>query len=957
MTDNDDDDNNNNNNNSTFIERTIGEWTSYQDENNGQIYYHNETTGESQWDPPTPGFEHEDKLQDDDDGDSDGSLKKNDDKEEEAATAEATDDVDDVVGREEENIDIDIDTAVVDDKNDDDDNDDDNLQPPKDNDNDVGADDSDDIAAAATATEVDDVKGDQEEENIKQVVEEAEDIADGQDMGNGWVAYEDQDTGGIYYYNADTGQTQWDKPNGPSSPIDAFPDDDEYNDDSQPQSKSPTIEEKVDNRKGDQQTDDNNKEGTASATTAEQFLQQPEAVMERNVMEYISTLVEELGPQIAGPKAMTSLMNGYNGDTSICGVLGLWLAELKSMGGSIGGNNNSTSDIGKMGDQINDNLFQDGANSARDVAENVINRLAKEHFTKEGGHAIMQLSKKEAAFIDKMIGSSRWRKLLIDLSATNKDSKLFMYCLQSISNLGHHREIANRINQSDYFGVFNSMLQSELGIAGKVAVDGYTKEVSDSTVNGNSDNGTSQSPMKSLIADLRRTCTSTSFTYLYAMEVLRELLSKSNKLLSDKTKHPESFQAAIRKWERLSEEIEDEMLKPQKSGTSFQRKRRIDVAITMSDLFQRKRRRVDPRVTTGMSQQLNNGSAISSKDDLMNTLDDDISQLLTKNSLGIQIDKEVVDNVLKFAYGGSTDEIGNLLIKHPMAVSALLGNLFGPSNRIRQLDTRLKCSRLVALAVTASERKAGQSSSRESQLNEDAISQVILKGSQLCEQLENMVSFTVLDKVDNAEEGSVGRQLSALCIQHAVVSQGTLVWMRELASGSEFAQTASYPTISPCILSLARLICRHHPLTRPAVLEISLIFLGHTNREISHKKMSSIKEQCIRLMLWLSTQGLALGVISALSSEMEDSALIRYFFAGILEIIQPPLSMALVGALAKLMLTKHCLDALQSKHFEATKQEQIAQLIHMFDATADEQEGWEEDKSLLIALKSKYTVN
>ena len=64
--------------------------------------------------------------------------------------------------------------------------------------------------------------------------------------------------------------------------------------------------------------------------------------MERNVMEYISTLVEELGPQIAGPKAMTSLMNGYNGDTSICGVLGLWLAELKSMDGSIGGGNGST---------------------------------------------------------------------------------------------------------------------------------------------------------------------------------------------------------------------------------------------------------------------------------------------------------------------------------------------------------------------------------------------------------------------------------------------------------------------------------------------------------------------------------------------------------------------------------------------------------------------------------------
>jgi hypothetical protein len=39
--------------------------------------------------------------------------------------------------------------------------------------------------------------------------------------------------------------------------------------------------------------------------------------------------------------------------------------------------------------------------------------------------------------------------------------------------------------------------------------------------------------------------------------------------------------------------------------------------------------------------------------------------------------------------------------------------------------------------------------------HEDLLSEVILKGSQLCEQLENMVSFTVVDKVDKNTEGSV----------------------------------------------------------------------------------------------------------------------------------------------------------------------------------------------------------
>ncbi len=86
------------------------------------------------------------------------------------------------------------------------------------------------------------------------------------------------------------------------------------------------------------------------------------------------------------------------------------------------------------------------------------------------------------------------------------------YCLQSISKLGHHRAIANRINQSDYFGVFNSMLASELTIAGKVAVDGYSEEVSACV-------DKSKGQLGSLVADLRRTCASTSYTYLYATEV------------------------------------------------------------------------------------------------------------------------------------------------------------------------------------------------------------------------------------------------------------------------------------------------------------------------------------------------------------------------------------------------------------------------------------------------------
>eukprot|EP00584_Thalassiosira_punctigera_P012740 CAMPEP_0172549052 /NCGR_PEP_ID=MMETSP1067-20121228/18230_1 /TAXON_ID=265564 ORGANISM="Thalassiosira punctigera, Strain Tpunct2005C2" /NCGR_SAMPLE_ID=MMETSP1067 /ASSEMBLY_ACC=CAM_ASM_000444 /LENGTH=138 /DNA_ID=CAMNT_0013336373 /DNA_START=96 /DNA_END=508 /DNA_ORIENTATION=- len=133
-----------------------------------------------------------------------------------------------------------------------------------------------------------------------------------------------------------------------------------------------------------------------------------------------------------------------------------------------------------------------------------------------------------------------------------------------------------------------------------------------------------------------------------------------------------------------------------------------------------------------------------------------------------------------------------------------------------------------------------------------------------------MVSFTVVDNVEGDGMGSsAGRQLCAMCIRHSVVAQGVLTWAKELAEKSDFITMVSYPTISPCILSLARLICRYHPLTRPAILDISLVFMGHSNREISHRKMQSIKEQCLRLMLWLTTQGLSLAVISAVQSKLE----------------------------------------------------------------------------------------
>ncbi|KAL7452957.1 hypothetical protein ACHAWC_004657, partial [Mediolabrus comicus] len=602
----------------------------------------------------------------------------------------------------------------------------------------------------------------------------------------------------------------------------------------------------------------------------------------------------------------------------------------------------------------------EGADAARDVVESVINRLARERFTTNGGDAIMKLTKKQAAFVDEMIKSDRWRKMLIDLSASNKDSKLFMYCLQTISNLGHHREIADRIDQSDYFGVFNSLLRSELSVVGKLAISGYDSYTKTSTTSAtaqeeNSNEASSQ--IEKLTADLRRTCTATSYTYLYAMVVLQELINGSKKS-SD-----ESLQKACKKWERLKEELEEEMMKSVKTGTTFQRKRRIDVALAMSDLIQRQRRRIDPTSDDGDNDHVPVPSNIASKNTLANALDESIVVMLTKSSLGNQVDKAMAENILKFAYGGSTDRIGDLLIKHPFTIKTLLHNLFG-TKRIRQLETRLKCARLIALAVTASERAARSQNSSITVSNEDSLSEVVLKGSQLCEQVENMISFTVIDSVDATQgTSSAGRQLSAMCIKYPVIAQGALIWAKELASSPDFVNTAAYPTLSPCMLSLARIISLHHPLARSAALDLSLIFVGHSNSDISHQKMESIKEQCLRLMLLLLTKGLCLEVISAVKGKLRkngtselDSALIRYFVSGVLDIIQPPFTVPFCKSFCDLLVERQCIDALKSQHFDTSRRAQIIQLFNQDESTEEKGGGWNNIQPLLSTVKSVYSV-
>ena len=178
---------------------------------------------------------------------------------------------------------------------------------------------------------------------------------------------------------------------------------------------------------------------------------------------------------MGGPKAIQALVTSHQGLTAVCGLLSLWIAELRTtLAQTSGGETrtkmrvSSSNSVASSSSAAKVAAITSGspADQVRSIAEEVVSRFAKEHFSVENSDNILKLSKAEAAFLEEMIENKRWRRLLIDLSATYKDSALLTYCLKSISKRGHHREIAKRINQSDYFGVFNSMLTSELEFLG-----------------------------------------------------------------------------------------------------------------------------------------------------------------------------------------------------------------------------------------------------------------------------------------------------------------------------------------------------------------------------------------------------------------------------------------------------------------------------------------------------------
>ena len=567
-------------------------------------------------------------------------------------------------------------------------------------------------------------------------------------IASAWVAYQDEE-GREYYYNNITQATQWEKPDGfvegvggtnndddmaaitpdtnvvvvdhgnelmgttttqaeaslsneavTASAV-ADDDDDQINTNEERPTASPVaaaLEESSEDEEGEINAEEISKEEREKQAiqTAVDKLAASDAMLEPECLTNVSELVSYLGGKEGGPKAMQALTDGYHGQTAICGILSVWLKELHGMTSSSSAaaksSSNTTSSSSSSLLSSNNGAIEKAkddkdAEYVRNLAEGVVMQIVNEKFTKQRGDDILNLSKAKAKFLQDMMNSSRWRRLLIDLSAAHKDSALLMYCLQTISKKGYHREISARINQSDIFGVFNAMLASELTIIGKMSA-GVSVETSD-------ENETIQK----LMGDLRRMCTSDSHTYLYATELLNDLLRVSDGM--DKDDLSPAIKSAVLKWGRLREELEEEMTKASTADASIdslmikKRQRRVDAALAVSDLRQPKKRKVSSSWSE-VEPTSNNGS----NGKMRQKLDEHILNFIRKHASGVKLEAFDMPDIISKESTEYDEHIGQRLIAHPPAVNALLSSLFKPgASRVRSYDVRKKISGFVAIAV------------------------------------------------------------------------------------------------------------------------------------------------------------------------------------------------------------------------------------------------------------------
>lgn len=248
-----------------------------------------------------------------------------------------------------------------------------------------------------------------------------------------------------------------------------------------------------------------------------------------------------------------------------------------------------------------------------------------------------------------------------------------------------------------------------------------------------------------------------------------------------------------------------------------------------------------------------------------------------------------------------------------------------------------------------------------------ALTRKLIEGSNLCQQLESMVSFIVTYGGEGSNGESPGEELVIMAMQSSLIAQGVAIWAREVIKGNDFVTSGTYPTVSPSILSLVRVLYTKHHCIRDDTLEVAFGFLSHSksDSDVSYQKLSEIKEQSLRLLLFLCVRGEGPTILKRVTRLLSDpvsifldSSLVRYFAAGLLEVAKAPFSVPFLRSLAAFLRSPATVEALRTSYFEEKSKKRLATMIHEFKTLSENQENAMavKDVTLVRSLLATYNV-
>ena len=559
-------------------------------------------------------------------------------------------------------------------------------------------------------------------------------------------------------------------------------------------------------------------------------------------------------------------------------------------------------------------LAGDGTEPDLDAQELVLEHLKaqiKSNFDLDKADALLFGREEDRKFIDEMMEHRRWRRLLMEVFAVHKASKLLGgYCMQHLSRAGRNTEMADIISVEDYWSVARGVLTELLA---EVPWGDHVD-------------------LWKLLTNLKRICCSTSYLHAFSQDVVyrleTELLAKAQALgtqeggggKEEDVLRAQSLVAATRKYRRIRQELEKASWETAEQGVGgaganpLERSNRSRFVHKLS-AWQKEApltpaEAQDPVAKERRQQLLDVLLAVFSARRLFDeALDVLLATYVDATVLFKEKEKEEEES-------DEEDELARVqgplaFLRHPQLLDLLVKAVFDPKTRFDTPERRASACKVLTVASTA---LLDGSVDRE---EADALYDGLRQASNLLAD-EEMLRW-------NMCFSAMPPTLKGLLKQHPVVAMGFLHWLRVTIQDPEFHNSRQFNEVMQVFMRLLQFLVVERPLHQPAVFAAlkALLTLKPTESSFNIIKM---KRQALQCCVFLMSHGFVLPVLSFFHHILPDldHALVRHFMGLTLVAAQPPYSPVFSRALASLLREVVVSKALRSNLEDTHKKALVA---------------------------------